>query len=103
MYQRILVPTDGSPLSKKAARSAVELARTLGAELVALNVGYELGVLSPRLFTMMVVMALVTTAMTGRWSPSRPPPPSRTAKRDENRSSTMTPARRQHGHQVNLA
>jgi len=34
-------------------------------ELVALNVGYELGVLSPRLFTMMVVMALVTTAMTG--------------------------------------
>jgi len=34
-------------------------------ELVALNVGYELGVLSPRLFTMMVLMALVTTAMTG--------------------------------------
>jgi nucleotide-binding universal stress UspA family protein len=38
MYQRILVPTDGSPLSKKAARSAVELAATLGAEVVALNV-----------------------------------------------------------------
>jgi nucleotide-binding universal stress UspA family protein len=38
MYQRILVPTDGSPLSRKAARSAVELARSLGAELVALNV-----------------------------------------------------------------
>ncbi len=34
-------------------------------ELVALNVGYELGVLSPRLFTMMVLMALITTAMTG--------------------------------------
>jgi len=34
-------------------------------ELVALNVGYELGVLSPRLFTMLVLMALVTTAMTG--------------------------------------
>jgi nucleotide-binding universal stress UspA family protein len=38
MYQRILVPTDGSPLSKKAMRSAVELAASLGAEVVALNV-----------------------------------------------------------------
>jgi len=33
-------------------------------ELVVLNVGLDLGVLSPRLFTMMVVMAIVTTAMT---------------------------------------
>lgn len=38
MYKRILVPTDGSPLSKKAVRSAVQLAASLGAELVALNV-----------------------------------------------------------------
>ena len=38
MYQRILVPTDGSPLSKKAVRSAVELAAAVGAEVVALNV-----------------------------------------------------------------
>ena len=38
MYQRILVPTDGSPLSKKAVKSAIELARTTGAELVTLNV-----------------------------------------------------------------
>lgn len=38
MYQRILVPTDGSTLSKKAMRSAVKLAATLGAEIVALNV-----------------------------------------------------------------
>ena len=38
MYQRILVPTDGSALSKKAVKSAVELAASLGAELVALNV-----------------------------------------------------------------
>jgi hypothetical protein len=30
-----------------------------------LNVGYDLGILSPRMFTMLVVMALVTTAMTG--------------------------------------
>lgn len=34
-------------------------------ELVALNVGYDLGILSPRMFTMLVLMALVTTAMTG--------------------------------------
>ncbi|HEX6464936.1 MAG TPA: cation:proton antiporter [Vicinamibacterales bacterium] len=33
-------------------------------ELVVLNVGLDLGVLSPRLFTMMVIMAIVTTAMT---------------------------------------
>ncbi len=38
MYQRILVPTDGSALSKKAVRSAVDLASSLGAELVILNV-----------------------------------------------------------------
>ncbi len=34
-------------------------------ELVVLNIGYELGVLSPEIFTMMVIMALVTTFMTG--------------------------------------
>jgi Kef-type K+ transport system membrane component KefB len=34
-------------------------------ELVALNLGYDLGILSPRLFTMLLLMALATTAMTG--------------------------------------
>src|SRR4051812_22971308 len=38
MYKRILVPTDGSALSKKAVRSAVDLAASVGAELVALHV-----------------------------------------------------------------
>jgi Kef-type K+ transport system membrane component KefB len=33
-------------------------------ELIVLNVGYDLGLLSPTLFSMMVLMALVTTAMT---------------------------------------
>ncbi len=33
-------------------------------ELIALNIGYELGILSPRIFTMLVIMALVTTLMT---------------------------------------
>ena len=34
-------------------------------ELIALNVGYELGILPPRIFTMMVLMALTTTFATG--------------------------------------
>lgn len=38
MYQRILVATDGSTLSKKAVTHAIALAATCGAELVALKV-----------------------------------------------------------------
>ncbi|MDB6072980.1 MAG: cation/H(+) antiporter, partial [Verrucomicrobiaceae bacterium] len=34
-------------------------------ELIALNIGFELGILSPRIFTMLVIMALVTTMLTG--------------------------------------
>ncbi|MCL9805449.1 cation:proton antiporter [Flavobacterium amniphilum] len=34
-------------------------------ELVVLNIGYDLGVLTPEVFSMMVIMALVTTFMTG--------------------------------------
>jgi Kef-type K+ transport system membrane component KefB len=34
-------------------------------ELVVLNIGYDLGVLTPEIFAMMVIMALVTTFMTG--------------------------------------
>jgi Kef-type K+ transport system membrane component KefB len=34
-------------------------------ELIVLNIGLQLGVLSPTLFTMLVIMALVTTFMTG--------------------------------------
>jgi len=34
-------------------------------ELVVLNIGYDLGVLSPQIFAMLVIMALVTTFMTG--------------------------------------
>jgi hypothetical protein len=33
-------------------------------ELIVLNIGYDLGVLSPTIFTMMVLMAPVTTFMT---------------------------------------
>lgn len=38
MYKKLLVATDGSTLSKKAVRSAVELAASLEADLVALYV-----------------------------------------------------------------
>ena len=34
-------------------------------ELIALNIGYDLGILSPRIFAMLVLMALVTTGLTG--------------------------------------
>jgi len=34
-------------------------------ELIELNIGYELGVLTPEIFAMMVIMALLTTFMTG--------------------------------------
>jgi len=33
-------------------------------ELIVLNLGLDLGVISPKLFTMMIVMALVTTFAT---------------------------------------
>jgi len=38
MYSKILVATDGSPLSKKAVASALQWAVTCGAELVAMKV-----------------------------------------------------------------
>jgi nucleotide-binding universal stress UspA family protein len=38
MYKRILVATDGSTLSKKAVRNAIDLATAVGADLVALYV-----------------------------------------------------------------
>ena len=38
MYTRILVATDGGPLSKKAVKSAIDLAALCGAELVAVKV-----------------------------------------------------------------
>ena len=34
-------------------------------EVIALNIGYDLGIISPRLFTLMVLMALITTLLTG--------------------------------------
>ncbi len=38
MYHRILVATDGSPLSDTATKHAIELAALCGAELIAINI-----------------------------------------------------------------
>jgi Kef-type K+ transport system membrane component KefB len=54
----------GLPWRESLALGALMNTRGL-MELVALNVGYNLGILTPQIFTMMVLMALVTTAMTG--------------------------------------
>jgi Kef-type K+ transport system membrane component KefB len=35
-------------------------------ELVVLNIDYDLGILTPKMFTMLVIMTIVTTMMTGR-------------------------------------
>jgi len=63
----------GSYLAARLTGAGREEAFTIGAlmntrglmELIVLNLGYDLGILSPRVFTMMVIMALVTTLMTG--------------------------------------
>ena len=52
-------------LARGLARSA-RCMNTRGLmELVVLNIGYDMGILSPTIFTMLVLMALVTTVMTG--------------------------------------
>ncbi len=63
----------GSALAARYVRQSWKDSLTIGAlmntrglmELVILNIGYDLGVLSPQIFAMMVIMALVTTIMTG--------------------------------------
>ena len=37
MFQRILIPTDGSPISEAAAQAAIAFARGYGSELVTLS------------------------------------------------------------------
>lgn len=63
----------GSALAAKLVGQTWKDSLTIGAlmntrglmELVVLNIGYDLGVITPVMFTMMVIMALVTTFMTG--------------------------------------
>jgi len=63
----------GSALAAKFVGQSWRDSLTIGAlmntrglmELVVLNIGYDLGVLTSEIFTMMVIMALITTFMTG--------------------------------------
>jgi len=63
----------GSAVTAKFLRMSWKDSLTIGAlmntrglmELIVLNIGYDLGVLSPEIFAMMVIMALFTTFMTG--------------------------------------
>ncbi len=63
----------GSAVAAKFVGQSWKDSLTIGAlmntrglmELVVLNIGYDLGVLTSEVFTMMVIMALVTTFMTG--------------------------------------
>jgi Kef-type K+ transport system membrane component KefB len=56
-------------LSGATSREALALATLMNArgmvELILLNIGLERGLITPTLFTMMVLMALATTVMTG--------------------------------------
>lgn len=54
----------GLPWSESLQLGALMNTRGL-MELIALNIGYDMGILSARIFTMLVIMALVTTMLTG--------------------------------------
>jgi Kef-type K+ transport system membrane component KefB len=54
----------GLPKPQSAALGILMNTRGL-VELIVLNIGLDIGVLSPRLFTMLVIMALATTFLTG--------------------------------------
>ena len=63
----------GSALSAKIVGNSWKDSVSIGAlmntrglvELIVLNIGYDLGILSPEIFAIMVIMALTTTFMTG--------------------------------------
>jgi Kef-type K+ transport system membrane component KefB len=63
----------GAMLAARASRMPWKPALQIGillntrglVELLALNIGYKEGIFSPALFTLFVLMALITTAMTG--------------------------------------
>ena len=46
MYKRILIPTDGSNKSRMVAKDGIELAKALGAQVIALNVVNEVVITS---------------------------------------------------------
>ena len=58
-----------SRMMKMSWRESLQLGALMNTrglmELIVLNIGYDLGILSLPIFTMLVIMALVTTVMTG--------------------------------------
>ncbi len=77
----------GSALAARVSGSSWEDSLSIGAlmntrglmELVVLNIGYDLGILSPEIFAVFVLMALITTLSTGplldgiqRWFADKP-------------------------------
>ncbi len=59
----------GSRFTKQSVKDSLQMGALMNTrglmELVVLNIGLDLGVLSPEIFSMLVVMALLTTFMTG--------------------------------------
>lgn len=63
----------GSAISAKIVGQTWKNSLSIGAlmntrglmELIVLNIGYDLGILSPEIFAILVLMALATTCMTG--------------------------------------
>jgi len=52
MYKHILLPTDGSPLSEKAVKQCIKLARSIGAKVTAINVTPEFQMIMDEGFVM---------------------------------------------------
>lgn len=52
MYKHILLPTDGSPLSEKAVKQCIKLAKSIGAKITALNVTPEFQMIMDEGFVM---------------------------------------------------
>lgn len=73
MLVAVMGKLGGSTLTAKLMGQSWTDALAIGAlmntrglmELIVLNLGYDLGILSPEIFAMMVLMALATTFMTG--------------------------------------
>ncbi len=73
IFGRVVGKFLGSAIAAKIAGSNWEDSLSIGAlmntrglmELVVLNIGYDLGILSPEIFAVFVLMALVTTLSTG--------------------------------------
>ncbi len=73
IFSAILGKFGGSFISARIAGMSLKESTTLGIlmntrglmELVVLNIGYDLGILNKEIFAIMVIMALVTTLLTG--------------------------------------